>query len=315
MMTTISVLMGQGFKADGRSSRMDLDRGNHSRSGRLLSYLSLFFLLAIPQVGLCDLEPSLQDLLTVYFITDIQGAGQVQVRKEGEAQWAQAKLGSRLEEGDRILVGEETQVVLSLRNETLVYLDEDSEMTVESLQENDQQGFVSRLKLWTGDLLADVKKDLEATHSTFEVGSSGIVCGVRGTVFEVSSHGGNVQTAVHEGVVHVQGGKFSRDCPAGQTCGAAHGKFKGLFKSAPECSRRYEAWKNIRGRFHGLGPGQRPKGGAFLPHSGLRPNGTAREADGRKLPTRGALSRAAHQGGKSSGKPRPPAAPLAPKGH
>jgi hypothetical protein len=281
-----------------------------------LPWLTALFLLlsAAPRAGHCDLEPSLQDLLTVYFITDIQGAGQVQVRKEGEAQWAQAKLGGRLEEGDRILVGEGTQVVLSLRNETLVHLDENSEMTVESLQENDQQGFVSRLKLWTGDLLSDVKKKLEGTHSSFEVESSGIVCGVRGTVFEVSSHGGNVQTAVHEGVVQVQAGGSSKDCRAGQTCGAAHGKFKGILKSAPECSRRYEAWKNIRERFHGLKPGQRAHGGAFLPHSGLRTNEGAPETHGKKRPAGGPSSTAAHKGGKSPGNPRPQGAP-APRGH
>lgn len=277
--------------------------------------LPLLLLLVAPRTGHCDLEPSLQDILTVYFITDIQGAGQVQVRKEGETEWTQAKLGVRLEEGDRILVGEETQVVLSLRNETLVHLDENSEMTVESLQENDQQGFSNRLKLWTGDLLADVKKKLEDTHSSFEVESSGVVCGVRGTVFEVSSHGGNVQTAVHEGAVHVQGGKFSKDCKAGQTCGAAHGKFKGLLKSAPECSRRYEAWKNIRERFHGLKPGQRAKGIPFLPHSGLRPNEGAPEAGGKKPFANGPSSTTAHKVGKSSVNPHPQNALPAPKGH
>lgn len=232
----------------------------------------LLLLLSFPTVGRCDLEPSLQDILTVYFITDIQGAGQVQIRKEGESEWKQGKLGARLEEGDRILVGDETQVVLSLRNETLIHLDENSEMTVSNLEENGQNGFLSRLKLWTGDLLSDVKKNLRDSGSSFEVESGGVVCGVRGTVFEVSSHGGTVQTAVHEGVVHVQGGKFSKDCQAGQTCRTSHGKFQGIQKSDPGCAQRYEAWKKVRNQLLGKEPGQPAKGGTLLPHSGLRPN-------------------------------------------
>jgi hypothetical protein len=255
--------------------------------------LSSFFLLSLlfsfPTAGRCDLEPSLQDILTVYFITDIQGAGQVQVRKEGDSEWKQGKLGARLEEGDRILVGDETQVVLSLRKETLLHLDENSELTVENLEENDKKGFLSRLKLWTGDLLSDVKKDLEDSGSSFEVESGGVVCGVRGTVFEVSSHGGTVQTAVHEGVVHVQGGKFSQDCRSGQTCQTSHGKFQRMQKSAPGCAQRYEAWKKVRQGLRKTTPGRRAKAGAFLPHSGLRTNGSGapgfnRQPNGPGLP-------------------------------
>ncbi|HVZ79939.1 MAG TPA: FecR family protein [bacterium] len=243
---------------------------------RLKLGMLVILLTALPDPGRSSLEPSLEDILTAYFITDIQGSGQVQFRSEGSAGWERGRLGTRLEEGDRILVGEGTQAVLSLKKGILVHLDGNSEMTIETLREEAGNGFRTRLKLWTGDLLGDVGEPMEKTGSSFEVGTEGVVCGAQGTVFEIASHGGTVETAVRAGRVHVQGGDFSRDCGPGQTCRAAHGRFQGLQRSLPQCARRFAAWERLGPPLRGLEPGQAPRVGAFLPLSGLGPTAPPR---------------------------------------
>jgi hypothetical protein len=214
----------------------------------LLVLGSLFFLM-IPHPSLwADIEPSLEDILPVYFIDDIQGEGNVQILKEGDKDWQKAKIGTRLEEGDRILAGDDTEVVLSLKSETLIHLDEDTEMTVTRLAENPSDGFLSRLKLLTGSLLSDVKKNLGESRSSFEVEAGGVVCGVRGTVFEVSANGDQIETSTDEGIVQVDTSKGSQQVKAGDTCSAARGRSPSLFTSSEQTKARFQSWKHIRDR-------------------------------------------------------------------
>jgi hypothetical protein len=216
------------------------------------------FFLSSPLLR-ADIEPSLSDLTTDYYLTEVDGAGSVQLLKGGQAQWAQAKKGERLEEGDRIRVGEDTEVILTLKTDTLVHLDEGTEIAVDQLQDNPSGGFLSRLKLFAGAVLCDVQKHLEQTGSSFEVESGGVVCGVRGTSFEVAKNGNQVQTSTSEGVVEVKSPQGTQQVKAGQTCSNFPGHSPSLRPSSPQTQARFKAWRGIReGLRH---PRSRPKPG------------------------------------------------------
>jgi hypothetical protein len=209
----------------------------------LVLFLSCLFLIHSPLSA--DIESSLE-LLPVYFIAVVQGEGNVQVLKEGETQWRKAGEGTRLEEGDRILAGDDTEVILSLQSETLIHLDEDTEMTVARLEGNNSDGFISRLRLLTGSLLCDVKKNLSQSGSKFEVDAGGVVCGVKGTVFEVASNSDPVRILTEEGEVQVKSAGGSRLVPAGDTCWASKGRFPSLYPSSEKTKARFQAWRDIR---------------------------------------------------------------------
>jgi|GEM_PF-3134481 len=210
-----------------------------------ISLFSFLFLLIASNAS-ADIEPSLEDLLPVYFITDIQGLRNVQILKDGDNEWRRAKEGERLEEGDRILVGDDTEIILSLKGETWVHLDENTELWVSQLNENQTGGFLSRLKLLTGAILSDVKKDLSASNSTFELDAGGVVCGVRGTIFETSINGDNVQTATEEGLVQVTTSRGSGQVGAGNTCSASKGRSPLIHPSTEGTKTRFQTWRRIR---------------------------------------------------------------------
>jgi len=215
----------------------------------LLQCLPLACLLwALSPCVQADIEPKLENLVTNYFIVDIQGAGDIQILKEGQSQWVRAQVGSRLEEGDKISVGDDTEAVLSLKSETLVHLDEGTEMSVAQLEENQAKGFLSRLELWGGSLLSDVKKRLKDSDSQFEVEAGGVVCGVRGTVFEVANNGGQVQASTDEGVVQVVTPRGSRQVVAGQTCSASQRGISSLRPSNFGTQERFRSWRHLHQR-------------------------------------------------------------------
>ena len=193
-----------------------------------------------------DVEPSLGDFLPLYTIEEIQGTGDVQVLKEGNADWKNTKEGLTLEEGDRIRVGRGTEVILQLKDETIVHMDEDSELKITQLSENESKGFLSRLKLLVGSILSDVKKNLPDTHSSFEVESGGVVCGVRGTVFEVAKTGDNVETTTHEGVVDVKSSQGTQSVTAGNSCTSSKSGGSSVHPSSAAMQARFQAWKKIR---------------------------------------------------------------------
>ena len=193
-----------------------------------------------------DLEPSLDSLIPLYVVEDIEGSGQVKILKEGSEKWMRAKEGQGLEEGDKIQVGADTEVVLILKSETLVHLNSNTELTVTRLAENKSEGFLTRLQLWTGQVLSDVKKNLEKSNSSFEVEAGGVVCGVRGTAFEVDKNGDDVETTVHEGTVDVRAGNSTRQVQAGQNCKCSKGNFHSQRPSSASARQRFQQWKDLK---------------------------------------------------------------------
>lgn len=180
-----------------------------------------------------------------YVIEDIQGSD-VRIMEDGANVWDKAVEGQVLEKGDEIKVGEGSETTLSLRSETTVQLAAGTDLKVEEIVPNGSQGFLSRLALLAGNVLADVKKHLNESRSTFEIESNGVVCGVRGTAFEVNVDGEGAQVSTHEGEVDVVGSGESHSVSAGQISSFRKGRFLALRAMREGEKARFRKWRQFR---------------------------------------------------------------------
>jgi hypothetical protein len=204
----------------------------------------LFAVFPTPTVGQTA-EEELEDNAVMYIIENIQGS-QVKVKEAGSAQWESAQEGQGLVSGDEVKVGDNNETVLELQDHTCVFLRAGSYLKVGKIEANENKGFISRLVLLTGSLLSDVKKNLEQSHSTFEIESNGVICGVRGTAFEVTAQGDSVQNITYEGKVEVVGGGKSHLVTAGNLFGFRAGKFL-LQRSLNRVDNmKFEKWRALR---------------------------------------------------------------------
>ncbi len=182
-----------------------------------------------------------------YIVEDIHG-NNVQVLEGGTKEWEQTQEGQVLENGDEIKTGTDSEATLMLQSETSVHLSPGSDLKVGQVEPNENSGFVSRLELLFGGILADVKKNLQDSHSTFEVDSNGVVCGVRGTAFEVETKGDNVLASTHEGNVEVTGSNgVSRTVSAGTASSFQRGMFRLERRLDRKQIERFEKWREFRG--------------------------------------------------------------------
>ncbi|HUO56735.1 MAG TPA: FecR family protein [bacterium] len=180
-----------------------------------------------------------------YVIEDIHGSD-VQVLEDGQKKWESAEEGQVVESGDEIKVGARSEATLMLGTDTSAHLDENSDMKVSQIAANETGGFLSRLEIFAGRVLADVKKNLTETHSTFEIESNGVVCGVRGTAFEVANVGGEYQVSTHEGKVEVSSGGEIHTVTAGNFSSFRNGKFSSSRRlERPEIAR-FQKWRAFR---------------------------------------------------------------------
>jgi len=181
-----------------------------------------------------------------YVLEDIQG--DVQVLEEGSKDWEAAQEGQVVESGDEVKVGNDSEATLMMQSETAVHLSANTDMKVDRIQANNTGGFLSHIEVFAGNLLADVKKHLEESHSTFEVESSGVICGVRGTAFEVTAQNGTAQVATHEGSVEVGNGTESHMVNAGNFSEFQRGKFRLTRRLERREMERFEKWRAFRQR-------------------------------------------------------------------
>jgi ferric-dicitrate binding protein FerR (iron transport regulator) len=143
-------------------------------------------------------------------------------------------------------VGKDSEASLMLETETSVHLSENSDLKIKEIGANKSGGFVSRLLFMTGKLLADVKKNLQSSNSTFEVEANGVVCGVRGTAFEVNVSGDDSQVSTHEGKVEVSGGNDSHLVEAGNFSSFKKGRFQLLRRLDRMDIQRFQRWRALR---------------------------------------------------------------------
>jgi len=208
--------------------------------------VSSFLLFASPLDGISQTDSSnIGTEPPEYVVEDIHGSN-VRVLEEGETQWEPAVEGQLVDSGDEIKVGDACEATLMLENETSVHLSENSDMKVEKIAPNKTGGFFSRLQVLAGLMLADVKKNLQDSHSAFEVESNGVVCGVRGTAFEVSSQGDNSQVSTHEGKVEVASAGETHMVTAGNASSFKRGKFQLLRRLDRFEIQRFQKWRVFR---------------------------------------------------------------------
>jgi hypothetical protein len=172
-----------------------------------------------------DLEPTATPEPLEYVLEDLKGT--VLIRESGETATRPADEEEMVGEGDEIITKAGSEASLTLDENTMFHLSENSDVKVDELKPNTSNGFISRLLLAGGRLLSEVEK-LGDGHSTFEVESGGVVCGVRGTAFEVFNQGGAVHTLTYHGTVEMRKGDLVQSVVAGH-----HSAFlvrKGVFQ-------------------------------------------------------------------------------------
>lgn len=171
--------------------------------------------------------------------------GEVLVLRAGQGKMVRLNEGETVAEGDEIRVGPEGVAVLFLDEDTVIHLGSQSGLKIGKLQSSENGGFVNRLQLLAGRILSEVKS-LSRTRSSFEVESGGVVCGVRGTAFEVEMVGEQVETSTYEGEVEVKAGDSIERVRAGYRYGFL--KNRVLLKRKLDRSEkdRYEKWMKHR---------------------------------------------------------------------
>ncbi len=147
-----------------------------------------------------------------YVLEDLKGT--VLIRESGQTQAEPAQEEETVEEGDEIITKAGSEASLTLDENTMFHLSENSDVKVDQLKPNLSNGFINRLLLLGGKVLSEVEK-LADSHSTFEVESGGVVCGVRGTAFEVFTQGGAVHTLTYHGEVEMHKGGLVQAVVAG----------------------------------------------------------------------------------------------------
>jgi hypothetical protein len=136
-----------------------------------------------------------------YVLEDLSGT--VLIQSADEALPEPAEEEQTVQAGDEIITQAGSEASLTLNETTMFHLSENSDVKVDQLARNDTQGFTSSLILAAGKILSEVEK-LSKSNSTFEVNSGGVVCGVRGTSFEVEKQDSDIQTSTFNGSVVVQ---------------------------------------------------------------------------------------------------------------
>lgn len=217
---------------------------------KLFLNLALAFIL-LPLLGVHDVlaDEDKSEPVSVekaeYVLENLQG-DDVQVREDGSSQWEKAQEGQVLEAGDEIKTGDGSKATLMLQSETSVQMNSQSDMKLDKVEPTEQGGFFSRLKLMAGKILADVKKNLQESQSTFEVESNGVVCGVRGTAFEMETQGDDVETRTHEGEVEVKSGSEVNVAKAGNAFAFKKGKFFTKRRLTRAEARGFKKWRAFR---------------------------------------------------------------------
>lgn len=176
-----------------------------------------------------------------YVLEDLKGT--VLIRESGEAQAEPAQEDETVGEGDEVITKAGSEASLTLDEDTLIHLSENSDVQVDQLKPNLSKGFINRLKLLSGRVLSEVE-ELGSSHSTFEVESGGVVCGVRGTAFEVRKEGEDVHTFTYHGEVEMRKGSLVQPVVAGHHSAflAQRDRFQPARPLKPAERRVYQNW-------------------------------------------------------------------------
>ncbi len=141
--------------------------------------------------------------------------GTVEVRRAGEPRWLAVNLNDTFCPGDTIRVGSRSRADLSLSNQSVLRLDENSEFTLEGVQEQGSAGL---------NMLKGAAHFFSRTPRGLEVQTPYTIAGVRGTEFMIRIEQGRTLLTVYEGVVLAQNAAGSLTLQSGQSALAETGR-------------------------------------------------------------------------------------------
>lgn len=212
------------------------------RAGLGLAGLGILFFLPLKAVKADDAAPQLP---TGYVLDQVKGT--VLIIPKGESKSVTAQDDQTVQTGDEVITSKDSEASLTFNGAAMIQLSAGSDLKVGDLTQPSNKGFLSRLKLLAGQVMAQVQK-MGSSHSVFEIEAGGVVCGVRGTAFEVQKNGASVDTDTYEGVVEMDKGGQSQKVAAGR-----HSEFdtdQGLFRLQRLLNdrekARYENWQKYR---------------------------------------------------------------------
>lgn len=177
-----------------------------------------------------------------YSVEDLQGHASL-IKADGTLE--DVKEGTPVGPGEQIQLDSDAQAVLMLNEETSVQLGPGTRLWVSQLEITPQNGFFSRLKLLGGRILSQVQK-LGVSRSTFEVEAGGVVCGVRGTLFEVELQGEDLEARTQEGEVVVASNGKDESVKAGRALAYRRGLLRMRRRLDRVETDRFLKWKTFR---------------------------------------------------------------------
>jgi tetratricopeptide (TPR) repeat protein len=141
--------------------------------------------------------------------------GTVEARKAGDTQWLPVNLNDTFCPGDTIRVGSKSRADLTLSNQSVLRLDENSEFTLEGLKEESAAHL---------NMLKGAAHFFSRTPRGVEVQTPYTIAGVRGTEFMIRIEEGRTLLTVYEGAVLAQNPAGSLTLQSGQSAVAEAGK-------------------------------------------------------------------------------------------
>jgi tetratricopeptide (TPR) repeat protein len=141
--------------------------------------------------------------------------GTVEARKAGDSRWLPVNLNDTFCPGDTIRVGSKSRADLTLSNQSVLRLDENSEFTLEGIKE-DSAAHLNMLK--------GAAHFFSRTPRGVEVQTPYTIAGVRGTEFMIRIEEGRTLLTVYEGAVLAQNPAGSLTLQSGQSAMAEAGK-------------------------------------------------------------------------------------------
>ncbi len=149
-------------------------RARRSLGPAMVAVLAMFF--AVPTFA--------DEAEAIGKVSVLQGSAKRRATDGGELALA---VGSAIQLGDVISVGPASRLKLTLNDESVIMLDEKSELTISEADFENQvrKGFSANLGF--GKFWAKVKKAVSGSDAKFEVTTDRAVAGVRGTIFRVDA--------------------------------------------------------------------------------------------------------------------------------
>ena len=147
-------------------------------------------------------------------MSSVQGPS-VQVRRSGDTRWLPVTMNETLCPGDAIRVGSRSRADLVLANQSLIRIDQNTELTLEAVQDQ-------RTALL--DLVKGAIHFLSRAMRGLEVRTPYTIAGVRGTEFLTRVEDGRTILIVYEGAVQAQNAAGSITLQGGQAAVAEAGQ-------------------------------------------------------------------------------------------